>query len=124
MNLAELLEIPAEIFPEQEIIRFEEESISYAQLQERVARAAAVLRGLGVQPGDRVAVMETNTPDVVETLFAAASIGAVFVPLNFRARPDETFRGLVSMPAERLKRGIQDGVHRTKQLVKSIIGRD
>lgn len=89
MNLAELLEIPAEIFPEQEIIRFENEGITYSGLSERVSRIATELRDLGVRPGDRVAVMQTNTPGVVEILFAAATIGAVFVPLNFRARGDE-----------------------------------
>jgi Rps23 Pro-64 3,4-dihydroxylase Tpa1-like proline 4-hydroxylase len=41
----------------------------------------------------------------------------------FRARPDEKFRGLVSMPAERLKRNIQDRIHQAKQIVKSLIGR-
>ena len=41
----------------------------------------------------------------------------------FRARPDEKFRGLVAMPAERLKRNIQDRIHQAKQIVKSLIGR-
>src|SRR3954452_12790910 len=50
---------------------------------------AGALRGLGVQPGDRVAVLETNTPAVIEALYAATSLGAVFVPLNYRARADE-----------------------------------
>jgi Rps23 Pro-64 3,4-dihydroxylase Tpa1-like proline 4-hydroxylase len=42
----------------------------------------------------------------------------------FRARPDERFRGLVVMPAERIKRNIQERIHKTKQIVKSLIGRD
>ena len=42
----------------------------------------------------------------------------------FKARPDEKFRGLVTMPAEKLKRKVQDGIHQAKQIVKSIIGRD
>ena len=89
MNLSELLEIPGELFPEQEIIRFEGESIGYASLQQRVSRAVARLSELGIGPGDRVAVMQTNTPAVVDMLFAIAAIGAVFVPLNFRARAEE-----------------------------------
>jgi hypothetical protein len=40
----------------------------------------------------------------------------------FRARPDEKFRGLVSMPAERLRRGLQNQFKRSKKLVKSLIG--
>ena len=42
----------------------------------------------------------------------------------FRARPDEKFRGLVSMPAEKLRRGIKARVDRSKKFVKSLIGRD
>jgi acyl-CoA synthetase (AMP-forming)/AMP-acid ligase II len=91
VNLAELLTIPASMYPQEEILRFESEpsGISYAALQERVSRVAGALRDLGVQPGDRVAALQTNTPAVVEALYATASLGAVFVPLNYRARADE-----------------------------------
>jgi 2OG-Fe(II) oxygenase superfamily len=41
----------------------------------------------------------------------------------FRARPDEKFRGYVTMPAERLKRNIQGRINSAKQLIKSLIGR-
>jgi Rps23 Pro-64 3,4-dihydroxylase Tpa1-like proline 4-hydroxylase len=39
----------------------------------------------------------------------------------FRARPDERFRGWVSMPIERLQRSVKDRISRTKRLVKSIL---
>lgn len=89
MNLAELLTIPASMLPEQEILYFEQQATSYEALVDRVARAAGALRALGVQPGDRVAVLQTNTPAVIEALYATASLGAVFVPLNYRARAEE-----------------------------------
>lgn len=98
MNLAELLCIPASMFPEQEILRFEGQPSSYEALQDGVARAAGALRELGVQAGDRVAVLETSTSAVVDTLFAVASLGAVFVPLNFRARADE-LAGMLAVAA-------------------------
>jgi hypothetical protein len=41
----------------------------------------------------------------------------------FRARPDEKFRGLVAMPAEKLKRNIQKGIQQTKNIVKTLIGK-
>jgi Rps23 Pro-64 3,4-dihydroxylase Tpa1-like proline 4-hydroxylase len=41
----------------------------------------------------------------------------------FRARPDEKFRGYVTMPAERLKRNIQGRINSAKQLIKSLLGR-
>ncbi len=89
MNLAELLSIPASMFPEHETVRFEGRGLTYEALVARVARAAGALRALGVQAGDRVAALEVNTPAVLEALYAAASLGAAFVPLNYRARADE-----------------------------------
>jgi acyl-CoA synthetase (AMP-forming)/AMP-acid ligase II len=89
MNIAELLTIPASMFPEQEIVRFEGRGMSYALLCEGVAGMAEVMRSAGVRPGDRVAAIQTNVPDMLEALYATASLGAVFVPLNFRARQDE-----------------------------------
>lgn len=89
MNIAELLTIPASMFPEQEMLRFEGRGTTYAGLCERVSRMADVLRSEGVQAGDRVAVLQVNTPAVLEALYASAALGAVFVPLSFRARQDE-----------------------------------
>ncbi|MCA1645005.1 MAG: AMP-binding protein [Chloroflexi bacterium] len=89
MNLAELLAIPASMYADRAILWFNGQDTTYATLSDRVARTAGALQALGVASGDRVAVMETNQPVIVELLFGAASLGAVFVPLNYRARPDE-----------------------------------
>jgi hypothetical protein len=40
----------------------------------------------------------------------------------FKARPDEKLRKFVSMPAERLRRGIEHKVKQSKQLIKALIG--
>ncbi|GGD01109.1 fatty-acyl-CoA synthase [Tersicoccus solisilvae] len=67
-------------------------TISYDELADRVDRLAAVLRGHGVRPGDRVAYLGENHPAFLETLFAAGVCGAVFVPLNTRlAAPELQF---------------------------------
>src|SRR5262249_37910218 len=89
VNLAELLTIPASMYPERGIFRFEGQGTTYDAPAEGVAQVAGALATLGVQAGDRVAVLETNTPAVVEALYATASLGAVYVPLNYRARPEE-----------------------------------
>lgn len=52
-------------------------SISYAELRDRVARFAGVLRGLGVERGDRVLVYCPMTPDAVIAMLACARIGAI-----------------------------------------------
>jgi acetoacetyl-CoA synthetase len=52
--------------------------ISWAQLRRQVAAAAAGLRRLGVEKGDRVVAYVPNTPEAVVGFLAAASIGAVW----------------------------------------------
>ncbi len=59
-------------------------ALSYAELDDRVGRLARALRGLGAGPGSRVAYLGPNHPAFLETMFAAWSAGAVFVPLNMR----------------------------------------
>jgi acetoacetyl-CoA synthetase len=51
---------------------------SRAELADRVARAAAGLRRLGVGKGDRVVAWLPNVPESVSALLAVASIGAIF----------------------------------------------
>ena len=58
--------------------------ISYRELAGRVVRLAAGLAAQGVRPGDRVALLLGNRPEFVVTLFAAARLGAIAVPLSVR----------------------------------------
>ena len=62
---------------------------TYAELHERSLRLANGLLGLGVQPGDRIAVMLGNRLEWAETLFGIAAMGAVCVPANILLAPDE-----------------------------------
>lgn len=126
MNLAELLEIPASMFPEREVVRFEGQTITYGELEHRVAQTAGALQALGVGPGDRVAAIQTNTPPVVEALYGAARLGAVLVPLNFRARDEEIRQMLaiarpsVLLAGDRyldLARGLATGTERNLRIV-------
>ncbi|MGW0823233.1 o-succinylbenzoate--CoA ligase [Streptomyces sp. NPDC002845] len=59
-------------------------SITYAELYERTTRLAHALRAAGLRRGDRIAYLGPNHPSYLETLFAAGTLGAVFVPLNTR----------------------------------------
>ncbi len=53
-------------------------ALTYAELHDAVARAAAALRADGVASGDRVVGFMPNTPETVIMMLAAASIGAVW----------------------------------------------
>jgi fatty-acyl-CoA synthase len=64
-------------------------SLSYAALDERASRAAALLGERGIREGDRVATLCRNRIEFFELLFACAKAGAVLVPLNWRMPPAE-----------------------------------
>lgn len=61
-----------------------EQSTDYRTLHTRTMRLAHALRARGVRRGDRIAYLGPNHPSYLETLFAAGTLGAVFVPLNTR----------------------------------------
>ncbi len=69
---------------EKAAIVFRGEETSYSALADRVDRLAAALEARGVARGDRVAFLGNNHPSFVETLFASALLGAIFLPLNTR----------------------------------------
>ncbi|MFJ9809096.1 long-chain fatty acid--CoA ligase [Streptomyces sp. NPDC101158] len=62
---------------------------TYRELHGRVLRLAHALRALGVARGDRIAYLGPNHPTFLETLFAAGTLGAAFVPLNTRLTAPE-----------------------------------
>ena len=70
--------------PHRQALTFEGTTWSYAELQTRIDRLAAGLRASGVCQGARVGFLGFNQPAFIETLFAAARLGAIFVPLNYR----------------------------------------
>jgi acyl-CoA synthetase (AMP-forming)/AMP-acid ligase II len=64
--------------------------LTFAQLGDRVVRLANALRhGLGLQPGDRVLDLQTNTTTYLETDLAIRSAGLVRVALNHRLHPSD-----------------------------------
>ena len=61
-----------------------ERSFTFAELRDEVRRTAAAIAGLGVAPGDRVAIWSPNTWHWVVACLAIHHAGAVVVPLNTR----------------------------------------
>ena len=59
-------------------------SFTFAELRDEVRQTAAAIAGLGVQPGDRVAIWSPNTWHWVVACLATHYAGAVMVPLNTR----------------------------------------
>lgn len=78
------LGIQAERRPNQLALTYGAQQLTYAQLHARARRVAQALAVDGIRRGDRVAVLLHNCSAFVETLFACALLGAIFVPINFR----------------------------------------
>lgn len=63
--------------------------VTYAELAALARRQAAKLDELGLEVGDRVAVVSHNSARLLTSFFGVAGSGRVLVPVNFRLRPDE-----------------------------------
>jgi acyl-CoA ligase (AMP-forming) (exosortase A-associated) len=77
----------ARLTPDAPALLFKDQSFNYAQLQRQVEAVANALLGLGVGPGERVAVYLPKQPETVFGLFGAAAAGACFVPINPLLKP-------------------------------------
>jgi fatty-acyl-CoA synthase len=75
--------------PDAVYLRFDGRSITWSQLHQRVNAIAVAMARRGVGAGHRVAIMMTNRPEFLETVFAANALGAIAVPVNFRLAPAE-----------------------------------
>jgi acyl-CoA synthetase (AMP-forming)/AMP-acid ligase II len=64
-------------------------SWTYAELNARVDRLAAAMRARGLGKGTRVAVLDRNSPEYLELYFAAGTVGAWLVAVNFHLKPDD-----------------------------------
>lgn len=64
--------------------------LTYNELAERVGRLAAALQGLGLEHGDRVAVLAHNSFRYMEAYLAASPAGLALAPINTRLAPAET----------------------------------
>ena len=88
--------------PEKPAIRFDGGTLNYAQFAAQIDRTAAVLTGtFGLRHGDRIAFYGMNSPEVFVLLFAAARLGLILVPLNWRLAVPE-LRFIASDCAPRL----------------------
>ena len=77
----------AQASPDAPALLYKEKCFSYAQLQHQVEACANALLGLGIGPGERVAIYLPKQPEVVFGLFGAAAAGACFVPINPLLKP-------------------------------------
>jgi len=83
------LERTVRVFPNKIAVVYGDRRWTYAQFAERVGRFAGALKRAGVVPGDRVAVLAPNVPEILEAHFAVLRAGAVLVAINTRLNAAE-----------------------------------
>lgn len=76
-------------WPDKAAVLFNDQVLTYRQLEEESNRLAHALRALGLQRGDRVAIVSPNRPDIVVAECAFYKLGLVKVALNSRLSPQE-----------------------------------
>ncbi|MBW2317460.1 MAG: AMP-binding protein [Deltaproteobacteria bacterium] len=82
MDLVKAVESWAISQPDLVALYFEERAITYKDLNIKANRMANGLQGLGVERGDRVAIMLPNIPEFVYSFVGILKLGAVAVPFN------------------------------------------
>src|SRR6478609_4693237 len=88
-NLAQPVFTYASSTPEQIALLYADEAISYANLAERIQAVSNHLASLGLKAGDKVGLLQYNTPGWAIGYFAALHINLVIVPLNTRLTAPE-----------------------------------
>lgn len=91
---------PATIFPNRLGQTFSEGRVSYRDLDRAATRFANGLAKLGIQKGDRVALVLPNSPQFLIAYFGALKMGAVVVPFDLGYSPEQMEWQLVDCGAE------------------------
>ena len=83
------LERAADVFADKTAIAYGDRRVSYSEFGAEATRLANALRASGLQPGDRVAYMCPNIPEMLVANFGVPLAGAVLVPINTRLSAEE-----------------------------------
>ncbi len=111
MPLNELLPKAVKLFPRREGVVCGSVRLDYQSFAERVWKLCHGLLALGLRRNDRLAILHENCHVFLEAYFAAAHLGVILVPLNFRLSPRELAVILEDSGARAL---IAQGVFREK----------
>ena len=126
MNLGQLLTQTARLFPSRPALIREDQTWTWAELEQRVSAMAAALRHLGIRKGDRILVQSRNTVQMFESCWIAFRLGCIWVPTNFRLTPPEVAylgasSGASTIIAEDLFAGHVDAVRASTPGLKHVI---
>ncbi len=81
-TLPQLLRNAAKEYPKHKAVHFMGKELTFNQTYQKSSKLAAYLQSIGVNKGDRVAVMLPNIPQTVISFYAIMLAGAIVVPVN------------------------------------------
>ena len=84
MDIWMTLKKALDLYPDRVAVVDGDRSFTYAQIGDRVAGLARFFQAQAIQPQDRISILEVNSHAFLETYYAAAGIGAILNPLNYR----------------------------------------
>lgn len=88
-TIANVVHHGAAFHPAHTALRYRDAAFSYDDLDTRSNRVAHGLLALGIQSGERVAILDKNSPEQFDIFFGASKARAVCVPVNWRLAPRE-----------------------------------
>jgi acyl-CoA synthetase (AMP-forming)/AMP-acid ligase II len=89
LNLGQIQKLNAKKFKDTVALMDKDRSFTYPALNKRVNQLAHSLTSLGLQKGDKLAVILENCIEIVELFLATAKTGIIMVPINFRLASPE-----------------------------------
>ena len=88
-TIGDIARLNAKRYPDKIALTMGGEHVTYQRMNQQVNQLAHGLLAMGVEPGDRVALLASNCLEYPVINFAASKCGAVFVPVNFRFKKEE-----------------------------------
>jgi long-chain acyl-CoA synthetase len=88
-SIAEMIVDRVKLHPDAPHIYYYDQTITYAQTNERANKVANFLKEKGVKKGDVVSVMILNSPEVYYTMFGAQKLGAIAGAINYALKGPE-----------------------------------
>ena len=88
MTLKRMIEEKAKTHADKAVIVYQKQRISYSELNQKANRIAHGLTKLGIQKGDRVALLLFNSPEFAISYFGIIKTGAIAAPMNTAYSPE------------------------------------
>ncbi|KQL44170.1 AMP-dependent synthetase [Brevibacillus choshinensis] len=119
LRMDDTLRRAALLYPDVESVIEGERRWTYREFQEEVHQLAHAMTRLGVEKGDRVAVLSPNTTAMLQLFYACFQLGAVVVPLNTRLLPHD-YLYIIEHAEAKLFFADDELIHLVESIVQSL----